>query len=169
MCLAFRPWQIESTEPRIPSIIATVIWTTPPYLRTPLDCSMIRCASSRGFSRRRVGAEHEGPRRRFAADRGAEDGDIPDRPQFALAITSPAQHSPTPLAVRILVVSQNYAPEPTSVGPFTTGLAEHFAEGGHETVVATTFPHYPEWQWQDGTRRLRLVETINRVQVRRLG
>lgn len=70
--------------------------------------------------------------------------------------------------MRILVVSQNYAPEPTSVGPFTTGLAEHFAEAGHDTVVATTFPHYPQWQWQDGTRRLRLVETINGVQVRRL-
>ena len=70
--------------------------------------------------------------------------------------------------MRILIVSQNYSPEPTSVGPFTTGLAEHFAEAGHETVIATTFPHYPQWQWQDGTRRLRLVETINRVQVRRL-
>lgn len=69
--------------------------------------------------------------------------------------------------MRILVVSQSYAPESTSVGPFTTGLAEHFAQGGHETVVATTFPHYPQWQWQDGTRRLRLVETINHVQVRR--
>ncbi len=70
--------------------------------------------------------------------------------------------------MRILVVSQNYAPEPTSVGPFTTGLAEHFAAAGHDTVVATTFPHYPEWQWQDGSRRLTLIETINGVQVRRL-
>jgi colanic acid biosynthesis glycosyl transferase WcaI len=69
--------------------------------------------------------------------------------------------------MRILVVSQNYAPEPTGIGPFTTGLAEHFAEVGHDTVVATTFPHYPQWRWQDGTRRLRLLETINRVQVRR--
>jgi colanic acid biosynthesis glycosyl transferase WcaI len=69
--------------------------------------------------------------------------------------------------VRILVVSQNYAPEPTSVGPFTTGLAEHFAGAGHYTVVATTFPHYPQWKWQDGGRRLRLVETIKGVQVRR--
>jgi len=73
---------------------------------------------------------------------------------------------PNPL--RILIVSQNYAPEPTSVGPFTTGLAEHFVEAGHDTVVATTFPHYPQWRWQDGTRRLRLVEMINGVQVRRL-
>jgi colanic acid biosynthesis glycosyl transferase WcaI len=69
--------------------------------------------------------------------------------------------------VRILIVSQNYAPEPTSVGPFTTGLAEHFAQSGHETMVATTFPHYPEWKWRDVSRRLRLVETINGVQVRR--
>ncbi len=69
--------------------------------------------------------------------------------------------------MRILIVSQNYAPEPTSVGPFTTGLAEHFAEAGHETVVATTFPHYPQWKWQDATRRLRLVESVNHVQVRR--
>ena len=64
-------------------------------------------------------------------------------------------------------MSQNYTPEPTSVGPFTTGLAEHFAEAGHETVVATTFPHYPEWKWQDSSGRLRFVETINGVQVRR--
>lgn len=78
-----------------------------------------------------------------------------------------ARHSPRLLAVRILLVSQSYRPEPTSVGPFTTGLAEHFAESGHDTVVATTFPHYPQWRWQDGTRRIRLIETINHVQVRR--
>ncbi|HXC76406.1 MAG TPA: glycosyltransferase [Candidatus Acidoferrum sp.] len=69
--------------------------------------------------------------------------------------------------MRILVVSQSYSPEPTSVGPFTTGLAEHFAESGHSVVVATTFPHYPQWRWQDGTRRIRFIETINHVQVRR--
>lgn len=86
---------------------------------------------------------------------------------FGIANRRSTQHASRLVAVRVLIVSQNYAPEPTSVGPFTTGLAEHFAEAGHETVVATTFPHYPQWQWQDGTGRLKLVETIKRVQVRR--
>src|SRR5438874_9925467 len=49
-------------------------------------------------------------------------------------------------AVSILLIGINYAPELTGIGPYTTGLAEHFAEHGHAVRVITGVPHYPEWR-----------------------
>jgi glycosyltransferase involved in cell wall biosynthesis len=46
----------------------------------------------------------------------------------------------------LLILGMNYAPEVTGIGPFTTGIAEHFAKEGHSVTVATTFPHYPAWR-----------------------
>ena len=47
--------------------------------------------------------------------------------------------------IRVLILSINYAPEPTGIGPYTTGMAEGLAKRGHEVVVMTGFPHYPGW------------------------
>jgi colanic acid biosynthesis glycosyl transferase WcaI len=71
--------------------------------------------------------------------------------------------------VRILVIGINYAPEKTSVGPFTTGLCEHLAAEGHEVIVVTAFPYYPEWRVWDGYRgSLYRREIINGVIVHRV-
>jgi putative colanic acid biosynthesis glycosyltransferase WcaI len=71
--------------------------------------------------------------------------------------------------MRLLVLGTNYAPEKTAVSPFTTGLCEHLASGGHEVTVITTFPYYPEWKTWDGYRgRLYQRERINNVAVRRV-
>ena len=43
--------------------------------------------------------------------------------------------------MRILVIGINYAPERTSVAPFTTGLCEHLASHGDEVTVVTAFPY----------------------------
>jgi colanic acid biosynthesis glycosyl transferase WcaI len=71
--------------------------------------------------------------------------------------------------VRILVIGINYAPEKTSVGPFTTGLCEHLAAQGHKVTVVTAFPYYPEWRVWDGYRGfLHRREIINGVIVHRV-
>ena len=51
----------------------------------------------------------------------------------------------------ILLVAINYAPEPTGSGPYTAGLAEHYARLGHRVRVVTGLPHYPAW------RRMRAI------------
>jgi colanic acid biosynthesis glycosyl transferase WcaI len=68
--------------------------------------------------------------------------------------------------MRILVIGINYAPETTGIGPFTTGLAEHWQKSGHEVTVSTTFPHYPQWKWQVKPR-LRSSDSLNGITVRR--
>lgn len=71
--------------------------------------------------------------------------------------------------MRILVIGINYAPEKTSVGPFTTGLCEHLAAQGHRVTVVTAFPYYPEWRVWDGYRgSLYRREIINGVIVHRV-
>jgi putative colanic acid biosynthesis glycosyltransferase WcaI len=67
--------------------------------------------------------------------------------------------------MRILVAGANYAPETTSVAPFTTGLAEHFAMRGHEVIVATTFPFYPLWHWYERPPSWRTRQVMNGVEV----
>jgi colanic acid biosynthesis glycosyl transferase WcaI len=67
--------------------------------------------------------------------------------------------------LRILIAGANYAPESTSVAPFTTGLAEHLAKRGHEVVVATTFAFYPLWKWYEPPTRWRTREQLNGVDV----
>ncbi|MDK0517944.1 glycosyltransferase [Streptomyces sp. ML-6] len=46
----------------------------------------------------------------------------------------------------LLVVSTNYAPELTGIGPYAAQLAEHWADSGAETHVLTGMPHYPSWR-----------------------
>ena len=71
--------------------------------------------------------------------------------------------------MRILVIGINYAPEKTSVAPFTTGLCEHLASEGHSVTVVTAFPYYPEWRVWDGYRgMLYRRERINGVEVHRV-
>lgn len=71
--------------------------------------------------------------------------------------------------MHLLVIGINYAPEMTSVAPFTTGLCEHLVQRGHQVSVITTFPYYPQWRIQDTYRgSLYRRETIKGVDVRRV-
>jgi glycosyltransferase involved in cell wall biosynthesis len=47
---------------------------------------------------------------------------------------------------RILIFGFNYAPELTGIAPYTTALAEHYAQLGHRVRVITGVPHYPAWR-----------------------
>ncbi|WP_328890628.1 glycosyltransferase [Streptomyces sp. NBC_00316] len=53
---------------------------------------------------------------------------------------------------RLLVVSTNYAPELTGIGPYAAQLAEHWAASGADTHVLTGMPHYPSWRTEAAYR-----------------
>lgn len=66
------------------------------------------------------------------------------RPVLDLIEGGLAQH---PLRGRhALVVGINYAPEPTGIAPYTTGMAEHLATHADSVTVLTGVPHYPSWE-----------------------
>src|SRR5207248_488898 len=68
--------------------------------------------------------------------------------------------------MRILVTSSYYWPELTGNAPYVTGMAEHYASLGHEVVVTTIFPHYPDWKPLT-PRHVALTERHQGVEVRR--
>jgi len=47
---------------------------------------------------------------------------------------------------KIFIYAMNYSPEMTGVGRYNSEIGAHWAEMGHEVVVLTTLPHYPEWK-----------------------
>jgi colanic acid biosynthesis glycosyl transferase WcaI len=71
-------------------------------------------------------------------------------------------------AVRVVILGINYAPEPTGIAPYTTGLAVGLARRGHEVLVLTGYPHYPYWKRADGGSRFGSEKQIDGVRVRRL-
>ena len=87
------------------------------------------------------------------------------KPQTESALQfRPVAHCP----VRVAILSINYAPEPTGIAPYTTGLATGLAKRGHEVLVLTGQPHYPYWKRDEGNSRFRSEVQINGVTVRRL-
>lgn len=67
-----------------------------------------------------------------------------------------------------ILVSLNYAPEPTGNAPYSTKLAEGLRSRGTEIQVLTGYPHYPEWTVREGYTGFSMREEINGVDVRRL-
>ncbi|MDI5964415.1 glycosyltransferase [Streptomyces sp. SL13] len=53
---------------------------------------------------------------------------------------------------QLLVVSTNYAPEHSGIGPYSTGIAEHRAAAGDRVEVLAGMPHYPAWRTDPGYR-----------------
>jgi len=71
--------------------------------------------------------------------------------------------------MRILLTVTNYAPETTSVGPYNAGLAGFLASLGHQVIVITTFPYYPQWRiWPEYRGRIFSKESRNNVLVYRV-
>jgi glycosyltransferase involved in cell wall biosynthesis len=66
----------------------------------------------------------------------------------------------------ILITTNYYWPEDSGSAPYLTGLAEHLAETGNRVIVATTFPHYPEWQ-SGANGRVGATVVERGVQIRR--
>jgi colanic acid biosynthesis glycosyl transferase WcaI len=53
-----------------------------------------------------------------------------------------------PNTKRILLISHNYAPEPTGIGKVNGEMMDWLAKKGHNCTVITTFPYYPYWKVQ---------------------
>jgi colanic acid biosynthesis glycosyl transferase WcaI len=67
----------------------------------------------------------------------------------------------------ILVIGISYSPEPTGSAPYTSGLAEMLAEGGHNVEALVGIPHYPWWRVLPADKlRFRSREVRNQVLVR---
>ncbi|MGD7707095.1 glycosyltransferase [Microlunatus sp. Y2014] len=72
-------------------------------------------------------------------------------------------------SLSITFVGINHAPEPTGIGPYTTGMARALAWRGHRVTVVTSVPHYPAWQVMAGYGDRRTAhELVDGVQVVRL-
>ncbi len=70
--------------------------------------------------------------------------------------------------MHVTIVGINYAPEPTGIPVYTTGLAEYLAAQGHTVTVYTGFPYYPRWtKAAEDQGRLFRREVLNGVTVRR--
>jgi colanic acid biosynthesis glycosyl transferase WcaI len=70
--------------------------------------------------------------------------------------------------MKILVLSVNYWPEETGIGPLTTWRCEYLASRGHDVTVCTTLPYYPQWRVCEPYRRtLWQRETHNGVNILR--
>jgi colanic acid biosynthesis glycosyl transferase WcaI len=72
-------------------------------------------------------------------------------------------------AVRVVILGINYAPEPTGIAPYTTGIARGLSKRGHDVLVLTGNPHYPYWKREAGRSRFRSEEQIDGIRVRRFG
>jgi len=47
---------------------------------------------------------------------------------------------------QVTFIGINYQPEPTGIGPYTSGMAEGLTSRGWVTRVITGYPHYPWWR-----------------------
>lgn len=52
--------------------------------------------------------------------------------------------------MRILLLSNLYAPETSGVGPYSAGLAASLAQAGHEVAVICATPSFPHWRRYPG-------------------
>jgi colanic acid biosynthesis glycosyl transferase WcaI len=52
--------------------------------------------------------------------------------------------------MRILLLSLNYAPEPTGIAVYSSGLAETLVSLGHTVACVAANPHFPRWKLFDG-------------------
>lgn len=84
-------------------------------------------------------------------------------------MTTGAGGSARPLAGhRLALVSMSYAPEPTGIGPYSSGTAEILAEAGAEVHAVAGVPHYPAWKVDPGYARVfRTREPLRGVTVHR--
>jgi len=68
--------------------------------------------------------------------------------------------------VNVLITTSYYWPEEAGSAPYLAGLARHLQQRGHQVVVATGYPHYPEWRLPPGAKLFR-TDHHGEVAVRR--
>jgi colanic acid biosynthesis glycosyl transferase WcaI len=70
--------------------------------------------------------------------------------------------------MRVLLITLNYLPESTSIGPYSADLAQYLRARGHQVQVLTSFPLAPQWHIWEGYRgKAWMRQVINGVPVLR--
>ena len=46
---------------------------------------------------------------------------------------------------KVLLISQNFTPEPTGIGKYNGEMMNWLAVNGYDCSVITTYPYYPQW------------------------
>jgi colanic acid biosynthesis glycosyl transferase WcaI len=59
------------------------------------------------------------------------------------------------MSKRILLIGNNFAPEPTGIGKYSGEMVEWLVDRGYECSVITTYPYYPFWAVQEPYRKNR--------------
>lgn len=72
------------------------------------------------------------------------------------------------MTLDVLVLGLNYAPEPTGIAPYTSGMVSGLRNRGHQVSVVTTFPHYPAWRVDEGFSGWRRHESVDGISVTRM-
>lgn len=76
---------------------------------------------------------------------------------------------PAILPMRILLLSNMFAPEAYASAPLNTDACRFLVEAGHEVTVVTAFPHYPEWRvWPKYRGLVYRRENMDGIDVRRV-
>ena len=68
----------------------------------------------------------------------------------------------------VLILGQNYPPEPSGNAPYTGSLAVGLTQLGYNVNVNAAHPHYPEWKIRAGYGGWSSIEQRDGVQVHRL-
>jgi colanic acid biosynthesis glycosyl transferase WcaI len=50
---------------------------------------------------------------------------------------------------KVLLISQNFTPEPTGIGKYNGEMINWLAVNGYDCSVITTYPYYPQWEVQE--------------------
>jgi colanic acid biosynthesis glycosyl transferase WcaI len=50
---------------------------------------------------------------------------------------------------KVLLISQNFTPEPTGIGKYNGEMINWLAVNGYDCTVITTYPYYPQWKVQE--------------------
>src|SRR4051794_9472894 len=134
--------------------------------RTKMTCGLPSGSTGLPASPESVGASLRHP-----DSRPGRSSTRQDRAAVSNALT--CAHAPTKLddmprrPVRVAILGINYAPEPTGIAPYTTGLASGLTKRGHDVRVLTGYPHYPQWKRYEGSAGFRSDDEIDGVRIRR--
>ena len=70
--------------------------------------------------------------------------------------------------MRVLIVAGGFAPEVSATGPYNTDFARYLLECGHDVLVVTHVPHYPQWKRFEGYRPTGSLASVDGATIRRV-